>query len=273
MFPFDQRYSACSPPPNGNSQVAFGHSLACGLVGCWLMKQNGGIGVPSLAMEGAGTFTGTPRWGVRAGAGAGAEFQDANADYIDVANHPALELADQVSLAVGVWNDGGDVRSMFVEKAAAGAVNTGYMIFTETDPTLKFRIAKSGGGTATATGGTFAAGQYFDCVGTYDRVNLKVFRRGVEDGTTAETAAILTGGASPSMRIGRSFTTLYNVDGVIPYVYIWNRRLLPAEIQELYVNPYQFFVAVPHMRVNSAGAPAAGQPYQPWMQRGPTLAQ
>ncbi len=120
-----------------------------------------------------------------------------------------------------------------------------------------------GGSPTTVTGTTdLRDGQWHHIAVTYDRVNIKVYADGKEEGTSAKTTALDT---SPWL-IQLSFSTGAQNAARYSDMKLWSRGLSPSEIKEEYADPFElylpptstrFFFALPAASAASASATEA----------------
>ena len=241
-------------PPLG-SLPSYGHPLAQGLVGLWLMNEGAGDKVYDLSGNGnTGTFVSDPIWSVGkfgptiycdggvayldCGAGSSLNFDSGSQDFSVVVwqafDNPAASNHSSVSRLDG-GNDGWIFRTISGVpwlsldskdvKAATAISDTGYHCLAVT-------IARAGNGQV-----------YIDGIASGNPVAI------------ASEAMVTTA----NTRIGGSVDGHFCL-GNISHVYIYNRALSASEIQELYREPFCMFDRDPIELWSAAtlGAAAAG---------------
>ncbi len=228
-------YPSQQKPPLG-SQINWSHPLSRGLVGCWLMNEGGGkffrenisrrlTTLFNPAQYNGKTWGVTPRGiGVSANQGTGPTYpQD-----------PNYKITNQVTLVDYSYypNAITGVTPIF-EKANGYLDGTGYQIFSgySQDADLVFQVQ----GTRAVSPGKVmnVAGSFHLIVGTYDGSNIKIYSDGILLKTQAYSNSSLTDSA-----VGLRFRS--GGSRIILYSLAYNRALSPAEIQQLYAEPYEF---------------------------------
>lgn len=103
------------------------------------------------------------------------------------------------------------------------------------------------------------AGALYQAVATYDGATQRLYINGTLDASLVATNTIPTGGVycgfGTNAWAGSHYGGARTLPGVIPLAGLWNRALSPAEIQQLYLDPYA--PLQPARRVWATGAAAA----------------
>ncbi|KKM16550.1 hypothetical protein LCGC14_1684730 [marine sediment metagenome] len=166
-----------------------------------------------------------------------------------------------VRFAVNDWGNTG----LVVESADNGGSNTTWGIRCQ-DATNNLEYWVSTGaanqrwlaGTGEWDSTEFPAGQFNTIAFTHDGSNLYYYKNGVQKNTTAQSTA--NSGSPTGLRIGKLGTLAnWTINGIIEYVFIYDRALSATEIAALYINPDLPMQQEPIWQLFSPAAPAAGQ--------------
>lgn len=234
-----------------------------GLVGWWLFNEGVGTRVNDLSGNGNhGTITGATWTGGKFGP---CLSFDGNADYVTIGRLSCMEGSSAFSLAF--WcrpTTTGQYDTIFVKSTATNhritwqpqSSNGSISIFVEGGSSASY------GSTAA---GVLVAGTWqhyvvvFDGTGADNAARLQLYRNGTQVAFASFTGAIpavTTTDTSP-FAWGRNHTTAC-LDGLLDLPAIFNRALTPAEIAQLYREPFSgFSLQRPDMYV-AAAPPASG---------------
>lgn len=242
---------ATSKPPVG-TQLNLSHPLAKGLTGCWLLNESGGAVLNDISgNNNQVTLASAPTWGPN-------KLSFNGSSQFGYISSPPASLKP-AALTVAGWVKANSLSGIqpVVAECPTGMAGDGRGYYLQIGTNASFTIGNSpGGGFHSATGAsTLTTGKWYHLVGTYDGTALKVYVNGVLDGTTSTSVTIsytdaASGGPSPqtfyiaglhlnaSGQLDPANMDLLNGD--IGYVYIYNRALSAAEVQQLYTAPFAF---------------------------------
>jgi len=217
-------------PPVG-SQIKWGHSLAQGLVGCWLFNEGAGGRVHDLSGRGNhGTLTNmaippTPNSGWNPGrTDIGLRFDGVN-DYVHIGNLGTLSQGT-IEIWINFRSVGGGGWGGVVQGVQTSG-STYYMFCYGNDRVTVFKNAY--------TTSILQNNQWYHITITWKPGESRVYVDGVVDNFDAISYTLdLT-----DLAIG-IYHDGYYFNGFIDEVCIYNRALLPFEVCSLYEDPYQF---------------------------------
>ena len=157
---------------------------------------------------------------------------DGSDDYVDCGHDASLDMTD--AIAVEVWIKPANVAATqrVVSKQYNGT-STSASCYQLGLYGSQFRWAV--GGVFDERSGTPVNGAWYHVVGTYDRVEAKLYVNGVEILSEAYTAAIRT--SSEILSLGNTVygaTKVYYYPGLIREARIYNRALSAVEVQQCY---------------------------------------
>ena len=234
------------------SQLEFGHPLATGLVGYWLLNEGSGNTVQDLSGNSrTGTLSGTaPSW--KSGKFGHVVFLPGTDEHINVGAFPWP--ANQISLSM--WFDADDISNtqrLFARGNGAGN-DFAIQLF---ESKLRGIIGTDGGGQVIGSqSDALQSKVLYHVVLTFGNQRLKLYINGVISKDDAAATSMFTGpldgifGVQADL-VGEEFTCL--LDNLI----IYNRALSASEIAELYINPFIMFERDPiELWVGSVGAGA-----------------
>lgn len=184
-----------------------------------------------------GSWSGTgPRWGTRAGGGAGV-FNGSD-DQISISNSPSITLTNSVSLSfwferTANWSEAFSYRGLVLKPYYMGF---GTLIEWYTDNPTNWNIT-SGGVRSTVTGPTTTINTWYHSVGTYDYATgeMKYYIDGQLVGSRNIGSRKTIDLSTSSVRIGYgpSSNSPY-FPGLIDDIRIYNRALSAAEVTAIY---------------------------------------
>lgn len=254
------RYRHTIKPPLG-AQVNAGHPLAQGLVLCVPMLDGGGRTVTDLSFgpQANGSFVGTLPW-AQTSLGLATQLNGSNGNRISFLNPPKLQFtgASSFSIHLLVTKDGGDgtLRYLFTNDNNTGTRDLINCRFHDTSNQLVFAVGNSSQlGTVTgATAVTAAASTPRSLCFVRDTQadQLRIYLDGKEDGVATDASS--TSWAAPN----DNWTT-GTPNGIVPngkyiQILVWNRVVTPAEIQELYVDPFVLLRGRKVWKLSSVGS-------------------
>ena len=243
-------YNPLLKPPLG-TPLDKSHRLARGLVGCWLMNENGGTTVFDLSGNvGTGTFQGTtPSW-------VGGKFG------------PAVDLpgTDERIDIGNIWNPTGQAQSLsfliypetlagsqyiFLTHLAGDASITGggLLLAYDSAPNYNIEFIAHTDNTHAARNGIniLTADTLQHIVLTWDgsltATNIHIYKNGSEIAYNSTVNGIgnFTAGTGSHSIGGRIFDNNRNFDARFDNMYWWNRILSASEIVELSREPFIMF--------------------------------
>jgi len=234
-------------PPFG-SPLYLDHSLAKGLVGCWLMNEGSGIYVnDSSGQNNKGTIIGmndppivTSGW--NAGPHGGALAFDGADNYIDCGNAESLDITG--NWTIGAWYtkiaDAGSYPDI-IGKLETGK---GYGLYVNATTGIGGIIGTVGGAGGFESTPTYtpADGQLHRYDVVYNGVAISLFVDGKLFGSTARVGATLS--TTNNLRMGRRFAdwaTYGYINGRIHSASVYNLALSAEEIAYLYALSYCMF--------------------------------
>ncbi len=250
-------------PPLGTG-INWSHPLAKGLVGCWVFNEKAGGKVFDMARKSDGTLVNSPTWKNYFG-GAGINFLAASDQYIDITGNPTpLQITSNLSIATHYHLPNAISGVTIGRQLVAKDKNTGGRAYTleivegiapATDKGVRFYI--NGGGSTITNRATEnrvpVTGDDRQVIATYQPgVKLNVYINGLLNCQNSGTADASINTATADVYIARRSYTGYTnpFNGIIKYVYIWNRTLTPNEVYQLYTNPYCFFQPIENLILN-----------------------
>jgi hypothetical protein len=215
-------------PPYG-ARLNLGHPLARGLVFCCLMNESGGSWTYDLVHKTKGAFINSPVW-----ISEGVDFEVDNSERIDFLSPKELNLGTSNYTVASKAK---------IEGSVVG--NKGIVCFDSYTPAYyindnNLRIYDSGDKTISTVDLVIDADYSFAWVRSGTGANqTKYYVNGNSAGTTTH-ADTIPNPTAVSIATLDAQATFGNFDGIIYYVYIYNRDLTPQEIQALHINPYAF---------------------------------
>lgn len=227
------------------SQLQLGHSLACGLVGYWLLNEGSGNKVFDLSGNGnTGNLVADTHF-VPGKFGSCLSF-DGTDDRVNCGNNTYLGtggkwtislLAKQFALTNGKgiiakYYTTGNNRSFYFYTSSAGA-----QIFC--------RLSSDGSNNITVTSplnaGFLVANTWYHFTWVFNGVNIAFYQDGVLIGSPqASSVASVYPGIAP-LEIGSGYNSGITFNGLIDNVLIFNRALSASEIALLYQEPFCMF--------------------------------
>ena len=241
------------------SQLKYGHPLARGLVGYWLINEGSGSIINDLSGNGnTGTLLG-PTW--KAGKfGPALDFEEDNSDYVVLPD----TLFDKFTGATGITiitslkrgsTEGANSHRVFSMPLSGALVGSDKIHFEFDDDKLEWQAAVARGDEGVITSaGTFtdtSAWLHIACTADLISVsnNLNFYLNGVLNTTGSKNYT--TKAFDSDWRTGLSALNISSrenapardryFDGLIEYFYLFNRALSAFEIAKLYQYPFCMF--------------------------------
>lgn len=217
--------------PLPGARLNMAHPLALGLIGCWLLNENGGLRAMDLSPYGNHGILQGP---IRAFNGM---LFDGVDDYVNLGS-PAI-LGGMSTLTVGAWikpaayPPAADVARIF-HRAEGGNPNRILMDINE-NGYLRLTINNSGN---IQTTDAVPLSSYSLATGIYNRGNIDVYINHLKQATGSIADQAITAG-NIGVRIGYDVADARPFNGSIAGVWIWSRVLSPEDIKSLYLSPYK----------------------------------
>jgi hypothetical protein len=215
-------------PLSGNL-LDYGEPLTQGLVGYWLMNEGSGNKVYDLSGNG---FQGTEQqdaiW--QPGDTGPARYFGGN-DYIDCGD-PGSFFSTELTVIVK-WYVSGVQAGRISAWGLFNNANSAYAFRKDANANVRYGIA-----TQTLLLGGHTAGQWYTSAISYKQNEWgRIYRNGILIGNLVSySLAIPTG--TYNLCIGAESTPgLYFTDGLVEYLYLFNRALSASEIERLYQEP------------------------------------
>lgn len=234
-------------------QIDYGHPLANGLQGLYLLNEGAGIRATELANGKSGTLTNFSGNSVWTGSpyGGAVSFDGSN-DYITAGNTMQPQAAFSVACTV-------NFRSFTSFPVICGKYNenitTGWLINASNAGVVQFLLFGNTTGSIfigrSASGAPLSLNRWYNIIATWDggavsSTNCRIYINGQRQDNTdlaggvfvspsASAADFLIGGAFISNNPG----AFYMTNGIIDNVRIYNRALNQFEAMQLNINPYE----------------------------------
>lgn len=247
--------------PLAGALVDWANPVTKDLRGYWIMEEGAGRGVRDISGRSApGAFVGSPTWAGGASGGLSVRFPNVAANNITVPSHPLLDSA-LMAVTIAAWvntNDSSASQGIF-DHTSAGATNSSFQLQFN-GGALQLRITNAASATTDLSLPVTAAinGKWIFACGTCDvAVGVSRVYANMASVSGVSPASIKT--VSGVSIIGGLGSSVFPFSGSIDSVAVWGRALVPAEVQQLYLDPFcmilfedyaQWFVA----------ASGAGQP-------------
>lgn len=242
--------------PIQGTPVISGHSLAPN-AGFWLFNEGMGDKVSDLSGNGNdGTFSGDVSW-VRGERDPALDFPGTN-DYITIPDNPSLDVTAGITIIAKIYQHSHQHR--FVDRYTNPYSYGLWDYWDSPQDTFRFGLYIAGGHRALDDVTTSPLNEWVVVAGTYDSSIMRLYKNGVEVNNVVMGGPIQSGSGSEVVIGARAQDYTEDFDGLIEYVYLYNRALSAAEIAEIYSNPYAMF-AIPDIAWMYPEAPPAANPY------------
>ena len=229
-----RRYWGQQKPPLG-VPANKGHIL-CPSSGLWLMSEGSGNTVADLSGNSkTGTFQNSPTW-TAGNYGPAIDFVSGDNDWISV---PTISVPTNITVIASIRASSYVQDGSLVGKKSA---NSNWLLFFEeigAVGNLRWRGGAIENTCSVPVASYMTAGEPYIIAATQAGTAATLYING-----NLVDAATLTaiGNSSDVVTIGRGDGTFYSFNGLIDFVYIYNRALSPSEIQQLYREPFCMFV-------------------------------
>lgn len=266
-----------NPPkfkPQPGASLNFGHPLAAGLVGLWLLSEGGGLYIRGEINKVVGTLT-DPVW--RGGApqlgGPGLYFNGTTTQGT-IPSHPQISLTGAMSVAFWFYTDAATgLRTLF--RKGDNAANTGWIVqHNGTSNTISFIRGFTSVNVVRAfqpDNGVISAGWHHAVIthtGGQTAATLTAYIDGVLAAVTSSTngSGTVNDDSAYDLILGLNAAgTTFN-NGALDHIRIYNRALSQPEAQSLFVNPFADFVPSVSVARRVAAAAAAVVTVDQWFQ-------
>ena len=273
------RHQRWTQKPQLGVRINPAHSLAKGLVGCWLFNEGSGNKVYDLSGNGNhGTLVGmafppTIPSGWHPGRDGTALALDGTNDYVNAGNSSSLDIAGDLTISFWAKPDslgtaGNSALSVFFYKGSWRA--GGYYIQRNLQNlgrqgSLGLTTNQVGAHQFTeSANGVLVVGEWHHYIVIKRETTCRIYKDGIEVAYTAQAAHLDSAPSSSNFQISRYADEAgdYFFDGHIDHASVYNRALTPQEILELYENPYGMF-SWPSMWPVEAPPPPTHRPRSP----------
>ncbi len=205
-------------------------ALDSGLIAHWKLDEGTGTGVLDSVGDNHGTFVNTPVWIEGVNGTSALSFNKNDEDAIQIPG----QVGTPANLSIGLWANINNYDSSGTHLITLGGA---YGIINNTSSSNELSVFFLDGSTVRRVGsGMKIAGTgWHYIVTTFDDVNdlQRIYVDGVLKGEGTETANINWTGAT-DIYLGRyQLTNVYDLNGALDDVRIYNRALGPAEVAEL----------------------------------------
>lgn len=223
-------------------QINYGHSLARGIVGCWLFNEGaGGLVFDSSLGNNIGTLTNMDPgsdWISGPDGGSALDFDGSN-DYVNLGN--VVDITNNQMAIVAWLQSGTQFQTKYIVAKTDGTLAKGYVIYYDNPGGgggLRFVVGAAGAKIASSTW-QFTDTNWHLAVGNYNGATAKLYVDNIERATVAATANI-TSASTVALNIGALSGGSSPFAGRIGLVVIYDRGLSLDEICQLYQDPYGF---------------------------------
>lgn len=240
------RYYKDVKPPLG-SQINWAHPLARGLVGCWLMNEGGGLKVLNKInnyYDIISNFSSFNNWSQNS-KGTGLKFlRDIQNSKIPLIIDP-FSTSSPFTIVASVAPTNNDTNYGAIIGRGQDGSGAGWSIRFRYKTGNVYEIAivtTSPSTTGRTTTGikTYGLNIPVQAVAVWNpNVFLNLYTNGSIDKSNIDaTSQLRTSGVGTTIGFNPGTAEYFN--GIINYIYIYNRVLSPSEIQQLYIEPYCF---------------------------------
>jgi hypothetical protein len=253
-----------------NPTLDFNNPIVSGMVLC--MPFNEGTGIPGDKTRNINiaTKTGTPVWQLT-GQDPEVLFAAASSQSYDLGNPSQLRITQDLSFCleykITTRPPLNKEYMFFTKDNALGANNTrGWSCDVAEWGNRGVRFYVAGGSSGELDSNVnCAAGDSAKVIGIYSVTNnhMKLIINGTTVGSQGATTTIVDDTANAAIAKRNGSGNEEYLDGVIRYLYVWNRELTATEITKLTADPYYFFINQ-HKKINSGLRP---RPFSPGLAR------
>lgn len=239
IIPCEAKTPWKSKPPLG-AQIDWGHPLAKGLVGCWLMNEGAGLIAKDLVANNNATSKNGANW-VPSLKGYAFNF-DGTDDYLTcgIVDGKVLDITGNkvtVSAIVKIGSTAWAERN--IVRKDRGHYN---LVQLDADE-VRFEIYNGGYVSAKTTTSPLVLNNWYHLIGVYDGIAVSVYINGKFVISAAATGNLANTGTPETFNIGcrdNNGTPDLFFPGIIASVQVWNTALIPQQIRQLYADPYCF---------------------------------
>lgn len=163
---------------------------------------------------------------------------DGNTGYVSVPAAAVLAPTAAVSVEAWVNTTSTSAPGAILEKTIGGVVNTSYLLFQEAG-SWRFRVSIVAVGIVTVATPVTAAdvGAWVHLVGTFDGLNLRLYRNGVLMDTSALSVGAVSSG-SGVLLIGALGGTIFLLSEKLDEVAVYSYALTAAQVQAHYLSGF-----------------------------------
>ena len=228
------------------TQLNLGHPLARGLVGCWLMNEGGGNLVADLSGNGnAGTSVDSGVTWQASRHGTALHF-DGSASYVNCGTDVGIDGAREITIVTRYMLDATGSYDVIAGKYLDSTNNISINANTVSGTALSFTVADGSTNYGWTFAGAVTTGKLYQisCVfNGYGNGNTERAKIYIDDVNLSLNYTGIIPSAAPSLtstnfNIGNTSDT-FCFNGLMYYMYVFNRALTPNDIQSLYMDPYQ----------------------------------
>lgn len=232
-------------PPVG-ATIDWGHPLAQGLAGCWLLNEGSGGVLTDLANKATGVLTGSPSW--QSGRLGGPVLRFNAANYVSMGNVLGFDRFDKFSVSVWFRTTTATADRLLMSKRNNSSPFQAYYINLNPSSTaagtVRWDLVNGAANFARmdSSRAVYNDGRWHHVVGTTDgsgntggmRLYLDGQSVGVTIGNSLNASIVTTAPLQLSGSQGNNFT----FDGDADDFQIWNRVLTPTDVRQLYQEPF-----------------------------------
>ena len=209
--------------------ISVDNSLSAGLMADWRFDDGSGVTAADSSGNGnLGTLLNGPSWvtGITNG---GLSFDGVN-DAVEVANDPALNPANALTLSAWVNTNNLSSTQMLVAKYKSGLIQ--YFIRIQSSGRLRFSLNAGGAVTDLNSNAIITVNAWHHIAGTYDGTQMRLYIDGVLDAFASKSGSMTDNGSN--FNIGRHENNVMFFAGLLDEVRIYNRALGDTEVLALY---------------------------------------
>lgn len=223
--------------------IDWSNGITRGLVLCMPFAQLGGVPLDISNFKLKGTNVNNPTWGY-GDMGPEMKFVSASSQYVDLGNPTHLQITDYLSIATHyrlASTPGGQEMQLFAKDGNSGG--RAYTLDLSNSSGTRFYVNGGGGAAEVREAGGVVAGDSKAVGAVYLKGgNARLIIDGKQVSTSSSMAATIptaTANASIGRRTYAGAEGYF--DGVIKYLYVWNRPLSNAEFKAIADNPWCIF--------------------------------
>jgi len=241
-------------PPVG-TQIDWGHPLANGLIGCWLLNEGGGQTATDLVGLSHGAFTNMSGSNWRGGLDGIGTYLSATNQYITCGANPILNQASSAitvitRVVIDVLKPNAGAESVIIGKDNESTRQLNFNLGYDPNDYIAFYVWWTGGGYTQGLSaypiGSLSVGKLYQFAGRWQSGSgIGVFINGLQSGTDSATkTGTIIQTTEPFCIGGRGATSTYPFRGYISQVLYYNTCLTKDQIAWLYAEPYCFLQPV-----------------------------